>query len=201
MAKPAKPKTAKPLTKHQKKMLKKKIAKQRLLEKKKAQKRKEDIKRILKYAGLFVIVIAVVSLVYTLRPGSETSPVLKITPESINLKEVSVSKGTITTSIKIENAGKEDLVLNDMETSCACTSAALVYDGVEGPLFNMRAHGTNPKDWNATIKPGETASLKIYYDPTVHDDLRGPVTRYIMIYSNDPKSPVKTVYVNLKQVD
>ena len=50
------------------------------------------------------------------------------------------------------------------------------------------------------IGPDETAQLKIYYDPTVHRNLRGPVTRIITIYTNDPINPQKDVRIDVNQV-
>ncbi len=71
-----------------------------------------------------------------------------------------------------------DLIIDNMDSSCMCTSASVIYNGKEGPKFNMAMHG-NPKGWSVTIPPGDEAQLKIYYDPNAHKELRGPVTRTV----------------------
>jgi hypothetical protein len=131
----------------------------------------------------------------------EDRPQLVIYPKAYDLGNVSVSGGVVTTLVHLTNKGKTNLVIDDMETSCGCTSASIVYDGVEGPLFNMREHGNNPVGWSVSIRPGDTAILKVIYDPMVHPDLRGTVTRLVTIYSNDPIDPQTTFKLRLNQVD
>ena len=129
-------------------------------------------------------------------------PTLEINPLSIDLGDVSQKEGIATTIFEIKNAGKENLVINRLDSSCGCTSAAIVYKGSEGPKFAMAGHGAeNPTDWQVSILPGETAQLKVYYDPNVHKDLRGPVIREVYIYSNDPVEFEKKVQIELNQID
>lgn len=127
-------------------------------------------------------------------------PKISITPAVRNLGDVSASKGTVSTLFAIGNEGDGDLVIRDMETSCMCTEAALVIGDREGPRFGMRGHGQRPVGWSATLKPGEQATLKVYYDPTVHGDLRGPITRLVRVYSNDPTQSYVDVRIELNQV-
>jgi len=79
-----------------------------------------------------------------------------------------------------------------------CTSASLIYDGKESQKFGMHTSGGF---WSQTIKQGEEAQLKISYDPNVHPELRGPVTRVVTVYSNDPKYSQKEIKVYLTQVN
>jgi len=65
----------------------------------------------------------------------------------------------------------------------------------------MSAHGTNPKGYRLTIPPGDSADLKVYYDPNVHKDLRGLVRRSVSVYSNDPRNKVEEVVISANQVD
>jgi len=127
-------------------------------------------------------------------------PVIEITPVYHDFGDVSLAGGKVKTVMTIKNTGGSDLVIKDMETSCGCTSASITKDGVEGPVFGMRMHG-NPTGWSVTLKPGETALLNVYYDPRVHPDLRGAVTRTISIYSNDPVDFKKDVRIEVNQVD
>ncbi len=138
--------------------------------------------------------------------GSESEPVgdglprVVVAPRVRDLGEVSVQGGTITTLFFVRNAGEGKLVITDMETSCMCTEAALIMDGVEGPRLGMRGHGPRPV-WSAELAPGQEATLKVYYDPTVHEELRGPVTRVVRIHTNDPERPYVDIVLDLIQTD
>ena len=70
-----------------------------------------------------------------------------------------------------------------------CTSASLIYNGQESPKFSMSMHGNNPENFELRIPPGETAQLKVYYDPNAHGKQKKPeikITREVTIISNDP---------------
>ena len=125
-------------------------------------------------------------------------PIIEVTPQTYDFGTVSQATGVVTARLTLENRGGSDLVINGMRTSCGCTKASLIIDGKEGPLFAMH---NNPVGWKARLAPGEQARLKIYYDPNVHGQIRGPVTRMIEIYSNDPRSPVYTVRIELVQTE
>ncbi len=129
-------------------------------------------------------------------------PIIVLNQESRDLGDVSQEKGIVSTLFEIKNGGKKDLIINKMDSSCGCTSASIIFQGVEGPRFAMAGHGiVNPTNWQVAIPSGQTAELKIYYDPTIHSDLRGAVTREINIFSNDPIDFEKKVIIELNQVD
>jgi len=134
-------------------------------------------------------------------PTASGMPAISITPEVNDLGDVSMSKGTVSTLFTIKNSGSGDLVIRDMETSCMCTEAAIAMGDQEGPRFGMRGMSSPPPaDWSATIKPGQEVPLKVYYDPTVHGELHGPVTRVVRVYSNDPNRSYVDVKIELNQV-
>ncbi len=126
------------------------------------------------------------------------SPRITIEPLSYDFGDVSQSDGVVTHNFTVENIGKTNLEFNNLLSSCGCTSAALVVDGEEGPKFGMH---NNPKDWTAILAPGESAVLKVYYDPDVHPDFRGTATREVTIFTNDPVDFEKGVKIKLNQVD
>ncbi len=132
-------------------------------------------------------------------------PIISINPDSYDFEDVSQKKGTVTTIFEIKNEGKNDLIIDRLESSCGCTSASVIYRGEEGPVFSMPGHGngTNEEigDWQVAIPPGETAQLKVYYDPNVHPDFRGAVTREVHVYSSDPIDFEKKATIELNQVD
>lgn len=129
-------------------------------------------------------------------------PIITFDRDYFDLGDVSQKKGIVSTYFEIKNEGKKDLVINKLDSSCGCTSAAIVYQGNEGPRFAMAGHGIeSPADWSVAIPPGEKAQLKIYYDPDIHKDFRGPATREISVFSSDPIDFEKKVTIDLNQID
>ncbi|MBU0613507.1 DUF1573 domain-containing protein [Patescibacteria group bacterium] len=126
------------------------------------------------------------------------SPKIDISLLDYDFGEVSQISGVVSYSFPIRNTGESDLVINNLLSSCGCTSAALVMNGEEEPRFSMH---NNPENWSATIEPGETVDLKIYYDPNVHKDFRGSATREVTVFSNDPVDFEKSIKIKLRQVD
>ncbi len=130
-------------------------------------------------------------------------PIIIIQPDVYDFGDISQKKRLATTVFELKNNGRENLIINKLETSCGCTSASIVYQNEESPKFSMPGHGINEdiKDWQVSINPGEKAELKVYYDPDVHEDFRGSATREIYIFSNDPIDFEKKVTIELNQVD
>jgi hypothetical protein len=73
--------------------------------------------------------------------------------------------GTVTHEFEIENRGDEVLKIISISTSCACTTAEI--DKYE-------------------IPPGGKATVKVTFDPNVHEEPKGRFHRVIFIESNDP---------------
>lgn len=129
-------------------------------------------------------------------------PIISLEPLSKNLGDVSQKGGVVATFFPLKNEGEKDLIINKLDTSCGCTSAAVVFQEKEGPRFAMEGHGAqNPTDWQLVIPPGEIAQLKVYYDPNIHKDFRGFAIREIYVSSNDPIDFEKKVKIELNQVD
>lgn len=183
---------------------KKKLKKQRKLEEKEKERserqRGQRNRKIKNYGILFLVILAVVGFFYWRSIPPENAPIISVEPTLYDFGTVSQAKGIVSTTLDIYNRGNQDLVLRDMDTSCMCTTAAVIANGVEGPKFGMRSHGTNPKDWEQVIPPGESVQLKIYYNPNAHKDLKGSVTRSISLYSNDPMNKKKEVKIKAFQV-
>lgn len=118
-----------------------------------------------------------------------------------DLGTVSLKKGIVTTEFVIRNEGKSDLVIDKLSSSCGCTSASLVYQGIEGPRFYMAGHGHESPDanWKVSVAPGDEAQVKVYYDPSVHPDLTGAVTREVSVHSNDPVDFETKLTITLNQ--
>jgi hypothetical protein len=137
-----------------------------------------------------------------LADAPKDAPKIVFESQKKDLGVVSQQDGTVTTEFQLKNEGKKDLVIDSLSSSCGCTSGSIVYQGEEGPRFYMAGHGfDNPTEaWQVVIAPGEEATVKVYYDPSVHKNLTGPVTRTLSIHSNDPVDFDSILTIILEQV-
>lgn len=188
-------------TKHERKELKRNTRREKREKERLERERKEKRDRWIKYGVIILIILVSGFYLYKRDTRLKNPPRIVIEPSSYNFQDISVAGGVVKTSMAIKNEGKSDLLIDDMDSSCGCTTATITKDGKEGPVFGMKMHGTNPIGWSETLKPGETAELNIYYDPQAHPDLRGHITRVITVFSNDPKTSKKIVKIEVNQVD
>ena len=183
------------------------MAKKKIQQKAKVKRRSVQAKRK-KRNGIFLVLGSLVLLgvavfLYAKQeaPPAPGNGVLATPVSEYNFGYVSVKKGGVSTEVPLVNIGKEDLTITFLDTSCGCTSAQVINNGEAGPIFGMSMHGQSPTSWRTVIKPGQKASLKVYYDPYVHQDLRGPVTRVITITTNEKLHPEKQIEIKVNQVD
>lgn len=117
-------------------------------------------------AGRFALATVVMSLL--LGGCSGGPPDLVLREPSVDLGEV--SNGQVKTiEVGVENAGRSDLVIEAISTSCGCTTASIE------PM---------------TIGPGQSGKLTVEYDSGAHGpDFTGTVMRQVFIDSNDPDQP------------
>jgi len=183
------------LTKSEKRELRKQQRIENVEEERANRRKKKFIKKIFIIAAIILVIVLYTAFrSYRLKDA----PVMQITPTSYDFGSVSVAEGAVSTTMEVENQGKNNLVIDEMKSTCDCTSASLIVDGIESPAFGM--HNTKT-GWSATLKPGQKAQLKVNYNPKVHIDLRGAVTRNVIIFSNDPKNKAKQVRIDAYQVD
>jgi|GEM_PF-1637898 len=132
------------------------------------------------------------------------APKIVLENKSYDFGDVGQKDGIVSTVFDFKNEGKSDLVIDKISTSCGCTSASIVYKDVEGPSFTMPGHGKeNPTDWSISIAPGDTAQVKVYYDPNAHGiqkEKELSITRTVDIFSNDPVEFEKQIRIDLNQL-
>ncbi|MEK0347973.1 MAG: DUF1573 domain-containing protein [Nitrosopumilus sp.] len=190
------------MTKAERKRLKKErrmAERQTMNEQRNRQKRR---KKIITYSIIGLMILLIGYMAYSSTSTDKVYSSIDGTPVMVfdelvkDLGVVSQAKGDVSTDFTITNTGDGNLVIKGMETSCMCTTASLIYKGKESPEFGMAMHG-NPKGWSAIIPSGESATLRVIYDPNAHRNLLGSVTREISLYSN---AGTKQVKIKLNQV-
>ncbi len=137
-----------------------------------------------------------------IRNAPADRPIIVVEPSSLDFGDVSVAGGEVYRSFVLRNDGKSNLTVTGMSSSCGCTTATLILDGVEGPRFGMAGHGLEmPADWSAILSQGEEAELRVYYDPNMHPEMRGPVTRTVTVFSDDPVNFGEKIKIEVNQAD
>ena len=92
--------------------------------------------------------------------------------------------------ISFENTGDKPLQISNVYPSCGCTSAQVVINNEESPIFSM--HG-NPS-WMGEVAPGGKAVLRVIYEPAKHP-VQGKSEKTIFFKTNDPEN--SEVNINL----
>jgi hypothetical protein len=116
-------------------------------------------------------------------------PELVVASDEVNLGTASMADGPVSAEFVVTNSGQADLTINNLSTSCMCTTAALETAGGLGPTFGAHAD-ENPVGWSAMLAPGEQATLIVTFDPNAHGpDGVGPFRRVITLSSDDPLQP------------
>lgn len=133
----------------------------------------------------------------TISPQIETSSNVKVETLERNYDwgEIKYDGEKATKTFKIKNIGTEELKLNNIKTSCTCTTAQISIDGNSSPLFSMH----NKSSWMGEVQPGEEADLIVIFDQRFHGPSGvGPIERLISVETNDSQNPM--LEFNLKGV-
>lgn len=174
------------------------MAKQRKKQKKAPKKNTYNLKIM---ALLLTIALVVTGgFLYSANTPQLDEPYMELSTTDYSFGVISQSQGMVSTDIIIKNIGGKNLVLDYITTSCGCTTAKIVYRGISGPTFSMAGHGVNPTKWEQVIQPGETAKLRVFYDPNAHGDFQGAVSRSVTLYSNDSKGNRTEIRFNAQQI-
>jgi hypothetical protein len=112
-------------------------------------------------------VLAILTVIFLTACNSQT-PQIALEMQSFEFGDV--VNGTIAEKdISITNRGRAPLTLEEIATSCGCTTAEV----------NL-----------TTIQPGESAVLHIEFDSGAHGpEMTGELMREVFMRTNDPQSP------------
>lgn len=181
-----------PLTKREKRFLEQK---KREEEAERAISRKKTKKIIIfGLLGLLVIGGAILGLkgYFQKIPAASTassaqgSPKIEISPLEYDFGDISIAKGTVKHDYEIKNTGSGDLKIDNIWTSCHCTTAVLKVGDKESPVFGMDGHSFG---WSQKIAPGEKGRLEVIFDPAFHGPQGiGAAVREIYLSTNDSQN-------------
>jgi hypothetical protein len=103
----------------------------------------------------------------------ENAPLLQLASTTVDLGKIQGSTAN-DVEFKFTNAGKSDLLIRQVRSSCGCTA---VQQGPQG----------------VGIKPGQSSSIKATFNSGSYN---GKVTKAIYVYSNDPKNSEVVLMLN-----
>ena len=186
------------LTKNERRMLKHHAKKEQREKNLLYVKQKEKANKLIIPIIAGVIIIVLAAITFSWYSSLQDAPIIKLSSNNYDFGTVSQAKGTVSGSITVKNEGIKDLIISNIVSSCGCTSATLIVDDTESPVFGM--HSSYP-GWSQTLAPGQSAELKIRYDPNVHMELRGNLTRNLRIYSNSAIESIKMLTITAYQTD
>jgi hypothetical protein len=103
----------------------------------------------------------------------DNAPVFKLAATTVDLGKVP-GAAQKEVEFKFTNAGKSDLIIRNVKSTCGCTA---VQQGILGE----------------GIKPGQSSSIKAVFSTGTYN---GKVTKAIYVYSNDPKNSEVVLMLN-----
>lgn len=119
-------------------------------------------------------------------------PRIEIIPKEFDLGNISMAAGLVKKTFEIKNNGSGNLKIDDIQTSCHCTTAVLKIGDKKSPEFGMNGSGL----WSQNISPDQMAYLEATFDPAYHGPQGiGSAVRAVYLSTNDPEN--KKVEVRL----
>jgi hypothetical protein len=148
-----------------------------------------------------LVVVGVLLVAFNTTPQNEMTtyestqterPKVKVEKTHVDLGDMKISDRK-TEEISFENTGSKPLQISNVYTSCGCTSAQVVINGEESPIFSM--HG-NPS-WMGEIAPGGKAVLRAIYEPAKHP-VQGKTEKTIFFKTNDPENSTINIHLTAR---
>ena len=154
--------------------------------------------------GIAAIILITAGVVWIGRPDYKNNSAATIdspaeegalVAENVNYDfgKISMAAGDVKREFKIKNAGGSPVAIQNIYTSCMCTSATLKTDGKKFGPYGMPGHGFAPKI-GEFLSPGKEAIIEVVFDPAAHGPAGvGPIQRSVII-ENDAGKPVELTF-------
>ena len=116
--------------------------------------------------------------------GVSTSRSALVAPEVFyDFGTISMKNGNVTKEFTVTNPTAEAIALEQVFTSCMCTTAFIVRpDGSARGPFGMPGHGGAVPPANESVGAGESRIIRVVYDPNAHGPAGvGRIDRFITL--------------------
>ncbi len=126
--------------------------------------------------------------------GSQTddpnAPKVELTEKKYDFRKIGLND-IAKHEFKLKNVGQKNLIINNLMTSCHCTTAVFKLVGKpDSPEFGMH----QDSNWQGEIPSGSEAAIEVIYSPAKMP-VKGQVSRVITFTTNDPNN--KTVQLEI----
>lgn len=111
---------------------------------------------------------AVLLLATTAFANAQQTTGITASTQFYDFGDIIQSDGPVSTTVQISNNSNQNIQINRLSTSCGCTTATM-------DLSDLR--------------PDETREMEITFDPMVHPDQFGEITRVVYLQTSDPNLP------------
>lgn len=128
------------------------------------------MKKIFAIIVIFIILAGLFASILTssARAAEIEAPGIQVSSTFYDFGDIYQEEGEVFTTFTVTNTGDESLTINRLSTSCGCTTAEMDL---------------------SDLAPGEDREMVVTYDPMVHPDQIGLITRVVYLQTSDPVSP------------
>lgn len=103
---------------------------------------------------------------------------LSINPATYDFGVITREGGVVTTTFSATNSGKSAVTIEEISTSCGCTSAEIS---------------------EKVIKTEETVTLQVFFDPNFHKEPQGKFSRTVFLQTSEGIELQAKIYVEIKE--
>lgn len=145
-----------------------------------------------------ITILAFIGIIWIATPAPKTpaeasasasvSKILVAPETKYDFGTISMAAGKVAHLFKFKNTGAEPVTISTAYTSCMCTAATLIIDGVRKGPFGMPGHGFLPK-LNELIPAGGEVQVEVVFDPAAHGPAGvGTIARSVMLETSSGTS-------------
>jgi len=101
---------------------------------------------------------------------------LTLTPATYDFGSIQRKDGVVTTTFSVANEGTQAVGIEEISTSCGCTSAKIS---------------------SKTIEAGKSAELEVFFDPDFHKEPLGKFSRTVFLQTSEGKELQAKIFVEI----
>jgi hypothetical protein len=102
---------------------------------------------------------------------------ISVHPTEYDFGIITKEQGVVKTLFSLSNTGDENVMIEEISTSCGCTSAKIS---------------------ETTIAPGKTVALDVFFDPNFHKEPQGRFSRTVFLQTSEGIELQVKIYVHIE---
>jgi len=147
------------------------------------------MKKIYVFVAVAVVLVGT-GIYFSLSAPASSQGRLEADRADYDFGTISMNGGNVTYEFALENKSGEPVTIEEVSTSCMCTTAFVSHQDHNLGPFGMGGHNIQRKA-NVTVQPGERMTVKAVFDPAAHGPAgAGSVSRTIYLSTNSKEQPI-----------